>query len=428
VEGEVATMIAQALKAKLSPAEAAAVAQVPTHDKAAYDAYQKARYYLNNSNRSGDREDLVRTVSLLQAATQLDPNFGKAWSLLALAYVKLGGHAKQQAEAARRALEIDPDDANAQIQAAFVHSAEGEHDLAVGLGERAARSQPGAGSVQAGLGWIYLFAGRFDEGAAAFGRAIEVEPNAVSIRLFQSTALSGMRRYAQSRETLQAGQARDPGDMSIVLDLAKLQILERGDLEAARKVLQSASATPAQSVPLAEGWFDVHRLARDYPAALALLAQAPEGMFAQGALTRPHFQARVFQAQGDVARARKASLEARDAMQAHVEAAPAHPAGHAGLALALAGAGDCDAALASAARALELQPVARNAVWGMMWSYAQAQVMARCGHADDAVAQLRQLLREPAGNLVSVPWLRLDPDWDPIRGDAGFQALTGGKD
>ena len=63
VEGEVAQKVADALKAKLSPAEAAAVAKVPTHNKEAYDAVLKAVYYLNESNRTGDQED-HRTLRL----------------------------------------------------------------------------------------------------------------------------------------------------------------------------------------------------------------------------------------------------------------------------------------------------------------------------------------------------------------------------
>jgi hypothetical protein len=36
---------------------------------------------------------------------------------------------------------------------------------------------------------------------------------------------------------------------------------------------------------------------------------------------------------------------------------------------------------------------------------------------------LRQLLDAPAGSVVAVPILRIDPAWDTIRNDPGFQAL-----
>ena len=39
----------------------------------------------------------------------------------------------------------------------------------------------------------------------------------------------------------------------------------------------------------------------------------------------------------------------------------------------------------------------------------------------EAVKLLQQLLREPSGPTTYE--LALDPDWDPIRNDAGFKAL-----
>ncbi|MGH8399067.1 MAG: hypothetical protein ACRETA_12615, partial [Gammaproteobacteria bacterium] len=75
VEGEVAQKIADALKAKLTPTEAAAVAKVPTHNKQAYDAYLKGVYYLDDSNRTGDTAELAQSVPLFKQAVQFDPQF-----------------------------------------------------------------------------------------------------------------------------------------------------------------------------------------------------------------------------------------------------------------------------------------------------------------------------------------------------------------
>ena len=423
VEGEVATRIAEALKTKLTPAEAAAVARIPTQDKEAYEAYLKANYYLRNANRSGDRDELARAVPLLQHAVQLDPRFGKAYSLLALTYTKLTGHAEEQAVAARKALEINPDDASALIQVSFVHSELGEHDQATDYARRAVRSEPGSMHVESGAGWTYAFAGRFEDSVAFFKRAVEIDPTSSTGHAFVAYALAELRRYEEARDALRAGLARDPDDTNSVQALAEAHILGWGDLDAAREVLRSASQGPQQAIPIAQGWYEVDLLSRDYPAALAVLDQAPAGVFTQGSLTKAHYQLQVFQAQGDVARARKAALDARDQLQVRIKAAPELPALHASLALALVGVGDCGEAMSEARRAVDLQPISRNAVWGVRWAHTQAQVLARCGRADDAIAQLRHLLEIPAGIEVSVPWLKLDPAWDPIRTHPRFLAL-----
>ncbi|MEY2575363.1 MAG: hypothetical protein QOF80_850, partial [Verrucomicrobiota bacterium] len=46
----------------------------------------------------------------------------------------------------------------------------------------------------------------------------------------------------------------------------------------------------------------------------------------------------------------------------------------------------------------------------------------------DAIVILRRLLSIPAGAVVSINRLKLDPVWDPIRNDPEFQQLLAGKE
>ena len=57
-----------------------------------------------------------------------------------------------------------------------------------------------------------------------------------------------------------------------------------------------------------------------------------------------------------------------------------------------------------------------------------AEIHARTGAATEAVIILRRLLSIPAGETVSIARLKIDPVWDPIRSDPGFQQLLAGKD
>lgn len=52
-----------------------------------------------------------------------------------------------------------------------------------------------------------------------------------------------------------------------------------------------------------------------------------------------------------------------------------------------------------------------------------AQIHTRFGDDGQATEELGKALAAPFGNTVSVPLLKLDPTWDPIRHDPRFQAL-----
>jgi hypothetical protein len=52
-----------------------------------------------------------------------------------------------------------------------------------------------------------------------------------------------------------------------------------------------------------------------------------------------------------------------------------------------------------------------------------AEVEAHAGAKDQALQLIDQLMAMPAGEVMSVTRLKLDPVWDPLRGDPRFQAL-----
>ena len=54
---------------------------------------------------------------------------------------------------------------------------------------------------------------------------------------------------------------------------------------------------------------------------------------------------------------------------------------------------------------------------------ALAEIQAQTGAVKEAVEDLKKLLSIPAGESVSIARLKIDPVWDPMRNDPGFQQL-----
>src|SRR5439155_186074 len=80
-------------------------------------------------------------------------------------------------------------------------------------------------------------------------------------------------------------------------------------------------------------------------------------------------------------------------------------------------------ALRVARQAADLLPIQKDALAGPFLLAGLAEIEARTGHPEEAVSILRQLITAPAGGFVSIARLKIDPVWDPIRNDPGFQKL-----
>jgi eukaryotic-like serine/threonine-protein kinase len=111
IQSEISERIANQLRAKISVAEKAAIAERPTADPVAYAFYAKANDTSAADDWEGVDKSLNRKVELLEKATQHDPNFALAYCELAKTHGDLYNttwdrkhldFAKQAAEAAVR--------------------------------------------------------------------------------------------------------------------------------------------------------------------------------------------------------------------------------------------------------------------------------------------------------------------------------------
>jgi serine/threonine-protein kinase len=141
-----------------------------------------------------------------------------------------------------------------------------------------------------------------------------------------------------------------------------------------------------------------------------------------GLCPKASLEGRLYRYQDDKMKAQAAFERARTAAEQLVGDAPDNPGRHAALGVILAGLSRKEDAINEGKKAVELSPESEDAVDGPKATAALAQIYVWVGEHDEAFRLLDHSLTVPNG--LTVPLLKLDPVWDPLRKDPRFQALV----
>src|SRR5262245_42709266 len=171
LQDEISQAIVGALKLKLLPDEKKAIAQRGTSNPEAY------RFVLMAQQQYlvlGDMRRLDAVVRLCQRAVEIDPNYARAWALMAAAQ-RLKTYFSREGDsglaAAERALALDGNLAEAHAARAGALSAQGDYDAALSEIETAVRLDPESWEVNREAGRLYYRLRRFEEAIRYFEQA-----------------------------------------------------------------------------------------------------------------------------------------------------------------------------------------------------------------------------------------------------------------
>ena len=110
---------------------------------------------------------------------------------------------------------------------------------------------------------------------------------------------------------------------------------------------------------------------------------------------------------------------------AAIRATPDDPQQHVLLGLALAYLGRKEEAIREGQRGAALVPVAKDAYLGAYVQHQLVRIFMLVGEPEKALDRLEPLLRIPY--YVSPGWLKIDPNFDPLRGNPRFQKFIAEK-
>jgi len=250
IQDEISKAIVGALKLKLLPQEKKAIEQRGTTNTDAYNLYLMARQHWISGNDGDSRRDEV-VVRICRQVVALDPNYGRAWALMALAQAELrfrhGRPEEDALDSAERALALDPDLAEAHcIKARYLADEEGKPDDAIRQIELALRLGPDSWEVNKEAGRLLYRQGKSRESAVHFEKAsalMETDYHSPSLLSACYESLQDMDGFHRSARTaldrIEKVVAQDPANGSALgLGAAALAALGEGDR--ARQWIQRA--------------------------------------------------------------------------------------------------------------------------------------------------------------------------------------------
>jgi len=430
IQTDLAQKIASALQAKLSPNEKARLDDRPTQNPDAYLLFIQAHDYANRPDMF--RDTSLKAEQLFEQATKLDPNFAAAFAGLSMveswayhSFDPLPARREKARTAANEALRLQPDLPEAHLALGFsYYYGDRDYERALAEFEVAKRGLPNEAQAYMAIGAIQRRQGRWAESTANLEKAAELDPKNSSVLLNLGYNYMATRNFEAADKIFDRGIEAAPESFGSRALKSELAIRWKGDISVAEKELASMppGVDPQGLVTL--GRAGVLTLQRKFKEALQVIQQFRGETLLLGASTtcpKASLEGTLYLYLDDKVNAHSAFERARIIAERLVRESPDDAARHGQLGLILAGLGQKDAAIAEGKRAVELLPESQDAFDGPEVTAVLAQIYAWTGEHDQAFSLLDHLLI--TANGITVPLLKLDPVWDPLRKDPRFEKL-----
>jgi TolB-like protein/Flp pilus assembly protein TadD len=428
IQSDLAKKISATLQAKLSPNERARLDRRPTENPDAYLLFIQAEQYAAGADMF--RDESQKAEQLYEQAIKLDPNFATAFACVSMvdswAYHTFDPTPPRRERArvrADQALRLQPDLPEGHLALGFsYYYGDRDYEHALSEFEVAKRGLPNEAQAYMAIGAIQRRQGKWGESTANFEKATTLDPKNASVLYNLGFSYVAQGNFETADKIFDRALAVSPQSFSARALKGVVAILWKGDSKAAEEQLALVPATDSGGLVIStRAW--VMTLERKFPEALQTLQEFPGEILDthSGRAPKAFFEGLIYHYQGDKLKAAAAFEHARVVAEQLVHESPDDAPRHALLGEILAALGKKDAAISEGKRATELLPESQDAYDGPQISAALASIYAWTGENDEALRLLDHLLQTPNG--ITIPLLKLDPVWDPVRKDPRFQSL-----
>jgi serine/threonine protein kinase/tetratricopeptide (TPR) repeat protein len=426
VQTEISTTVVKYLDIVLGESESRAINTIPTKNLEAYETYLRGLSY---SSRF-ERPNLEMALEMFGHAVKLDSSFAVAYAEMSMAHLLMYwfgfDHTSERfamaKEALDRAFALRRDLPEAYLALGYVYLfATRDYAKARESFESAERMLPNNSRALEALAYVSRREGSFETAIKQLKQSFELDPQNANLPLEIGNTLRMLGEYSDAERYLDQSISLLPDQTVAYVLEAEIDLLWHGDTKKSRSNLERI---PAQYRPwLNFLWLDIYD--RAYQSALNRLTQVPEAVHEDDFSVIPVSLLRgmVFRFMNDPLHSRTSFDSARTYLEVEARKRPEDHRIHSSLGIVYAGLGQKDAAIREADLAAGQLPLSRDAWAGVIPAVTQAQVYTMAGKYDEAVDRLDTLLSTPASREITPHILRLDPTYDPLRGNPRFLSL-----
>lgn len=430
---EITKIIADQLKAKLTPEEIRQIDKKPTDNQEANAQYLLGRYYLDG-NRGFQN---LAAMEAFHKAFDLDPRFADAYLGYARAYIV--SHILDLASyqesvpiitwAIGKAREVDPDNPDIGGTLAYFQRSFRKNGEALEYYKKLVKDDPGNSGGHFFLGMIYRSLGNWDKARDYLVKAVDLYQKNSSYIFNAGLTFDMLREYPEAIKYYDQLSGFNPRHSFPYLWKSDIVIKTEGDTRKASQILTDATLKNTydgwdmMAFHYRQIWIDFYE--GNYDRALAHLTPlnkiqgffpTPNGlqplalMYAMtyGFLDRPDLERNYWDS-------------TRFWVMQKDTTYPNDPRSMSMLGIAWAGLGYPERAVELGEKAVEISPQCQNPILESYIIENLAYIYTRVGKYPEAIKQLRHLLSVPS--RMTPKLLEIDPRWIPLRNLTGFKEL-----
>ena len=208
IQDDIASCILEAMRCQLGTTK---LLDATTDDPNAYQYFLRALGYA----LAGSQRELGLCVDMLEKAVAADPDFLRAWVLMAeqsSLYSQFFSNAEEWSTKAYRAADeaerLASDRAESYLALGFAHATRERYDEAAAAFRKALELDPGQARAHHHLGRMLQYMGKLEEAAQQFMESAAVDPDDFASPLLATTINYGLKNIEASQECARIGVER----------------------------------------------------------------------------------------------------------------------------------------------------------------------------------------------------------------------------